>query len=148
MKPFGYRATLFLLLGLIGTSVAMTVLNDDTAAAADAKANRVFEMRTYITHDGRLDALNARFRNHTNKLFAKHGIDLVGYWVPVKEPESKNTLVYILGYPSLEARDASWKAFLADADWKIAKAESEKDGPIVKQVIAQYLNPTDYSPIK
>jgi hypothetical protein len=133
-----------LYLGLI----AATLMTASILSAAEAKADRVFEMRTYITHDGRLDALNARFRNHTNKLFVKHGMDLVGYWVPTNEPDSTNTLVYILAYPSMEAREASWKAFVADEDWKKAKTASEADGPIVKKVISQFLKPTDYSPIK
>jgi hypothetical protein len=133
-----------LYLGLI----AATLMTASILSAAEAKADRVFEMRTYITHDGRLDALNARFRNHTNKLFVKHGMDLVGYWVPTNEPDSTNTLVYILAYPSMEAREASWKAFVADEDWKQAKTASEADGPIVKKVISQFLKPTDYSPIK
>ncbi len=110
-----------------------------------AAANRVFEMRTYTTHPERLDALNARFRDHTNKLFVKHGMDLVGYWTP----QGKNdTLVYILAYPSREAREASWKAFQADPDWKAARDASEKDGKIVDKVETVFLDPTDYSPIK
>lgn len=128
--------------------LAATFLFASMFTATAAQAERLFEMRTYITHDGRLDALNARFRDHTNKLFVKHGMELVGYWVPTTEPDSKNTLVYILAYPSQEARDASWKAFLADEAWKQAKAASEADGPIVKKVISQFLKPTDYSPIK
>src|SRR5262245_18476547 len=83
-------------------------------AAQDKKAeNRVFEMRTYICEDGRLDALNKRFREHTNKLFVKHGMTLIGYWVPFEDDaktthDERNTLVYILAYPSREAGDASF----------------------------------------
>lgn len=109
------------------------------------RANRVFEMRTYTTHPGRLDALNKRFREHTNKLFVKHGMDLVGYWTPQDKPD---TLVYILAYPSRDAREASWKAFQADPDWKEAREASEKDGKIVAKVDSVFLDPTDYSPIK
>ena len=110
-----------------------------------AAANRIFEMRTYYTHPGRLDALNARFREHTNKLFVKHGMDLIGYWTPQGKD---NTLIYILAYPSREAREASWKAFGADPDWKAAREASEKDGKIVDKVESVFLDPTDYSPIK
>jgi hypothetical protein len=110
-----------------------------------APAPRVFEMRTYHTLPGRLDALNARFRDHTNKLFVKHGMDLVGYWTPQGKDD---TLVYILAYPSREAREASWKAFQADPDWKEAREASEKDGKIVDKVESVFLDPTDYSPIK
>jgi hypothetical protein len=110
-----------------------------------APANRLFEMRTYHTLPGRLDALNARFRDHTNKLFVKHGMELVGYWTPQGKDD---TLVYILAYPSREAREASWKAFQADPDWKEAREASEKDGKIVDKVESVFLDPTDYSPIK
>jgi hypothetical protein len=113
-----------------------------------AADQRFFELRTYTANPGKLDALNARFRNHTNKLFVKHGMDLIGYWTPADGPESANTLVYILAYPSREAREASWKAFQADPDWKTARAESEKDGRLVEKVESKFLNPTDYSPTK
>ena len=116
-----------------------------TVQAAD---QRFFELRIYTANPGKLDALNARFRNHTNKLFVKHGMELIGYWTPADAPESANTLVYILAYPSREAREASWKAFQADPDWKTARAESEKDGRLVEKVESKFLNPTDYSPIK
>lgn len=121
------------------------------AKSADAKApgkERYFEMRIYTANDGKLDALNARFRDHTNKLFMKHGIDLIGYWVPTDPEKSKNTLVYILAYPSKEAREAAWKAFANDPEWKAAKAASEKEGVLVKKVEITFMTPTDYSPVK
>ena len=118
------------------------------AARGEEKKERIFEMRTYIANEGKLDALNARFRDHTNKLFVKHGMELVGYWTPTDGEDAKNTLVYILAYPSREAAKASWQAFQNDPDWKAARAESEKNGPLVKKVISVYLKPTDYSPIK
>lgn len=117
--------------------------------AAEKQDDRLFEMRTYITHDGRLDALNARFRDHTTKLFEKHGMTNVGYWVLASDSgKGGNTLVYILAYPDRESRDKSWKAFIADPEWKKAQAASEQDGPIVKEVESTFLSPTDYSAIK
>jgi hypothetical protein len=119
--------------------------------AAEEKAKpkeRFFEMRTYIAHDGKFDAMHARFRDHTNKLFVKHGMDVIGYWVPTDEKESKNTMIYILAYPSKEAREKSWSAFKDDPEWKKAYTESHKDGPLVKTVISKFMTPTDYSPIK
>jgi hypothetical protein len=113
-----------------------------------AADERFFELRIYHANPGKLDALNARFRDHTNKIFVKHGMELIGYWTPADAPESENTLVYILAYPSREAREASWKAFQADPDWKAARAESEKDGRLVEKVESKFLNPTDYSPIQ
>jgi hypothetical protein len=102
-------------------------------------------MRTYYAAEGKVDALDARFRDHTNKLFQKHGMDLVGYWHPV---EKKDVLVYILAYPSREAREKSWKDFNADPDWKAAKAKSEENGTLVTKVDSVFMTPTDYSPIK
>jgi hypothetical protein len=111
--------------------------------------DRVFEMRTYYTLEGRLPALNKRFREHTCELFKKHGMENIGYWTPVNEKDGKDEkLVYILAYPSMEAREASWKAFHADPEWKKVQAESEADGKIVKNVESVFLNPTDYSLIK
>ena len=106
-------------------------------------------MRTYYTHEGRLPALNKRFREHTCDLFKKHGMENIGYWTPVNEKDGKNNkLVYLLAYPSMEAREASWKAFQADPEWKEAREASELDGKIVEKVESVFLNPTDYSSIK
>jgi len=109
---------------------------------------RVFEMRTYYAHPGKMEALHARFRNHTNKLFVKHGMALIGYWSPIDAKLAEQKMVYILAYPSKAAADKSWKDFVNDDDWKKVKAETEKDGPLVAKVESLYLNPTDYSPIK
>lgn len=108
--------------------------------------NRIFEMRTYYSHPGRMNALDARFRDHTCKLFEKHGIQLVGFWKP--KEKSEEVMVYILAYPSKEAADKSWKAFREDPVWIKAKEGSEKSGPIVKKVESVFMSPADYSPIK
>src|SRR5262249_19770679 len=126
-------------------SVALIVTVAPASPAAD-KETRVFELRTYIAEPGKLDALNARFRDHTCKLFEKHGMTNVGYWMPIDNPDRK--LVYILGHESREAADKSWKAFLADPDWQKAFKESEKDGKLtdVATIQRMYLTATDYSP--
>lgn len=113
-----------------------------------ATDDRLFELRIYTANDGKLEALNDRFRNHTNKLFEKHGMELIGYWTPSEGEGVDNTLVYMLAYPNKEAREASWSAFLNDPDWKKAFAESRKDGALVKKVENRFLSPTDYSPLK
>jgi hypothetical protein len=120
-----------------------------TARSADEKpTTRFFEMRKYTANPGKLDALQARFRDHTNALFAKHGITIIGFWVPTDEKLSQTTLIYILAYPSKEAREKDWKEFESDPDWKKAKADSEKDGSLVSHVDSTYMDPTDFSPIK
>jgi hypothetical protein len=135
---------------MVAIAAVAGVIGPGTAGAdePEAAAPRLYEMRTYITNEGKLDALHARFRDHTNKLFEKHGMTMVGYWTPVEGDEAGNTLVYILSYPSREARDASWKAFLVDPEWLKAYRASIEDGRLVKQVISKYLTPTDYSPLK
>ena len=146
---FGSHVSMFCVLALgavIGLSMSAALSRP--AHAEDKKAERYFEMRIYTANDGKLEALHARFRDHTNKLFVKHGMDLVGYWTPVDGAESKNTLIYILGYPSKEAREKSWADFQADPDWKAAKAASEVNGSLVAKVETKFLAPTDYSPIK
>ena len=108
----------------------------------------VYELRTYTTHPGRLEALHARFRDHTMRLFEKHEIQNVTYWTPLREDGSagEETLVYVLKHKSLEAARRSWQGFRNDPEWQTAKAASEADGPIVKKVESVYLKPTDYSP--
>ena len=114
---------------------------------ANAK-ERVFEIRTYTAEKGRLDALHARFRDHTTKLFEKHGMTNIGYWTPADEPRYKDTLIYILAHESREAAEKSWQAFRDDPDWQKVRDASEADGKIVSKVESVYLNPTDYSAIR
>ncbi len=109
---------------------------------------RVFELRTYYANPGKMEALHARFRDHTCKLFEKHGMTLVGFWSPTDPKEAERKMVYVLAFPSRAAAKKSWEAFQNDPDWKAAKAASEKDGKLVEKFESTYLNPTDYSPIK
>jgi hypothetical protein len=108
----------------------------------------VYELRTYTALPGRLDALNARFRNHTIKLFEKHGMKNIGYWVPQDDPKKSNTLIYIVSHKSREAAKKSWDAFRADPDWIKARDASEKDGKIVDKVESVFMDPVDYSKLK
>ena len=115
----------------------------------DAQSNaRVFELRTYTAPEGKLDALNTRFRDHTLALFKKHGLTSIGYFVPQDAPNSQNTLVYVLAHPSREAAKTNWAAFQADPDWQKAYRESEANGRLTSKVESVFLNPTDYSPMK
>jgi hypothetical protein len=111
--------------------------------------NRVFEMRTYTAAPGKFEALKSRFRDHTIRLFQKHGITSIGYWVPMDPPNSENTLIYILAHPSREAAKKNWDEFRADPDWQQAAKESEKDGKILsKSPESVFLTPADFSQIK
>jgi len=105
----------------------------------------VYELRTYTTNPGKLADLHARFRDHTMRLFEKHGMKNVGYWVPMDKPD---TLVYLVAHKSREAAAQSWKAFIADPEWQTVYKASRKNGALVKHVDRQFLTPTDYSPMK
>jgi hypothetical protein len=120
------------------------VLMLSTGVAAE-KETRFFEMRTYYAAPGKLDDLQARFRNHTLKLFEKHGMVNVGYWLPLTNTENK--LVYLLAYPSREARNKSWKEFGADPEWQAAAKESERNGKLVARADSVFLKATDFSPL-
>ena len=116
--------------------------------AVNAAANRVFEIRTYTANEGKLEALHARFRNHTTKIFEKHGMTNIGYWKPLDEPLSKNTLIYVLAYPNREAAKKAWEGFRTDPDWVKVKQESETNGVLTAKVDSVYVEPTDYSAMK
>jgi hypothetical protein len=111
-------------------------------------AKRVFEIRTYTAQEARLDALNARFRDHAIPIFERHGMKNVGYWVPQDAPLKQNTLIYILAHPSREAAAKNWEAFRNDPEWQKARAESEAKGPLVSRLVSIFVEATDYSPLK
>jgi hypothetical protein len=143
MKRFG---TLLVVLGVAALAGAVLAARADRG---DRKVNtRFFELRIYHTAPGKMAALQARFRDHTNQLFKKHGMTIVGFWTPANPDEADKKLIYILAYPSKEAREKSWAAFRDDPDWKAAKEASEKNGTLVERVESIPMNPTDFSPIK
>jgi hypothetical protein len=126
-------------------AIALTLTAAAALYAADSpKDTRCYELRVYTAAEGKLDALHARFRDHTCKLFEKHGMTNIGYWVPLESTEHK--LYYILAYPSRDARAKSWQEFMADPDWKAAQTASEKDGKLVTHVDSTFLHATDFSP--
>ena len=106
----------------------------------------IYELRIYTAHPGKMAALQARFRNHTTKLFEKHGIKNVGYWTNVIGGRT-DELWYMLSYESLAAREKAWASFGGDQEWLRVRAESEKDGPLVHHLRAQIMAPTDFSPL-
>ena len=109
---------------------------------------KIYELRTYTCEPGKLDALKARFRDHTVRIFNKHGMESIGYWVPEEPERSSNTLIYILAHPSREAADKNWKEFADDPEWKKVQAESEANGKIVQKVERVWMDPTEFSKLK
>jgi hypothetical protein len=133
----------------IATVIALFAMMESAhTAPAEAGKQRVFEIRTYYTEPGKLPELLKRFREHTTKLFEKHGMTNIGYWVPADEPRSKDTLIYILAHNSREAAKKSWDGFRTDPEWIKARDASETSGKIVKKVESVFMTPTDFSAIK
>ena len=116
-------------------------------AACALAQSRVYELRTYTCYEGKLEALKARFRDHTIQIFQRHGMESVGYWIPQDE-RSKNTLIYMLVHPSREEADKHWAEFNADPAWQKVKADSEANGKIVQKVERVWMDPTDFSKLK
>jgi len=119
----------FFTLLLIATALGLSAQKVD---------KRYFELRIYYTAPGRMDALLERFRSHTTKIFEKHGMENIGYWLPATGEQ--NVLYYILAYPTKEARDKSWGAFSSDPKWKEVQAKSEESGKIVDSVKSVFMN--------
>ena len=143
-----YRFKLSLGLTIFALGVISGSLIQFNSVAEAQSSERVFELRTYTTHPGRLDALHARFADHTISLFERHGMTNIGYFVPQDAPLADNTLVYVLAHDSREAAKASWAAFVADPDWQKAREASISDGPIVDKIEGVFMDATDYSMMK
>jgi hypothetical protein len=138
----------------IGFSIAIFLLGfaargflPEPVAQAQSRG-RVFELRTYTAPEGKLAELHARFRNHTMRIFNKHGMTSVGYFAPQDTPLSQNTLVYIISHASREQAKANWAAFQADPEWQKVAQESQVNGKIVAKVESVFMDATDYSPMK
>jgi len=116
------------------------------ANSSSQGAAGVFELRIYHAAPGKLSELEARFRDHTIKIFDRHGMKSVAYWTPIDEPDKSNTLIYILQHPSREAAAANWKSFQDDPEWTSVREKSEANGKLVEKVDSTYLVLTDFSP--
>lgn len=145
-----WRATSAILVVFgLGWSMGLAVSGHHLAAAQPRAASpRVFEIRIYTAAEGKLEALQARFRDHTVALFRRHGIESVAYFTTQPGDAPPKTLVYVLAYPSRAAADASWKAFRADPEWQKVRAQSESNGPLTTKIESWFVAPTDYSPLR
>ena len=111
-----------------------------------AAGETVYELRIYHAMEGKLDALVARFRDHTDALFKKHGLKPVAYWNPTDEPLKGRTFIYILKHPSREAATTNWKSFHDDPEWVKVSTASESGGKLVEKVDSTFMTLADFSP--
>jgi hypothetical protein len=131
-----------LFVGLLLSSVLAA--GEKSIIVASEPDSRLYELRIYYAEQGKLEALHDRFRQHTCRLFEKHGMENVGYWTPIDNSELK--LVYLLAYPDQSARKASWQSFMGDPEWQAAYKASEQQGKLVKRMESAFFHATDYSP--
>lgn len=131
------------IVAVLGLGLFMAAVAPGVVQGAE-KDTKLYEMRIYYSPEGKLNDLHARFRDHTMKLFAKHGITNVAYWTPIENKENK--LIYVLSYPDKAAREMAWKKFLGDPEWQKAQKESEANGRLVSKIEQYFMTATDYSP--
>lgn len=127
--------------GLLPAALAI----NKAVSASELPASTIFELRVYHCYEGKLPDLLKRFREHTTKLFERHGMKNICYWTPLDDPAKSNTLIYVLAHTSREAAAASWKAFQADPEWIEVRDKSEANGKIVEKVDSTYMAKTDFS---
>ena len=143
-----YRLLVLFSLGIFAFGVVIGNFTQITGVAEAQSSDRVFELRTYTAHSGRLEELHARFGDHTVQLFEGHGMTNIGYFRPQDSPLAENTLIYLLAHDSRAAAEASWAGFRADSDWERVAAESRRNGRLVENVESVFLGPTDYSEMR
>jgi hypothetical protein len=119
-----------------------------TTLQGSSSSHHVYELRMYHVHQGKMDALRARFGDHTDAIFKRHNMKSIGYWVSEDAPGSQDLFVYILEHPSREEAEKNWAAFQADPEWKKVKAESEAQGPLVDHIDRYFMDPTTYSAVQ
>ena len=111
-------------------------------------SQHVYELRIYHVNEGKMDALIARFGDHTDAIFRRHNMRSIGFWRPQDAPYSRNLFVYILEHPSREDGRKNWAAFQAYPEWKKVKADSETQGPLVDHIDSSFMDPTSFSALK
>jgi NIPSNAP len=119
-----------------------------TTLGQSKASQHVYELRMYHVNEGKMDALVARFRDHTDGFFKKHNMKSIGYWTPEDAPNSQNLFIYVLEHPSRQEAEKNWAEFQADLEWKRVKAESEMQGPLVDHIDRYFMDPTSFSALK
>ena len=130
-------------------SGALVMLGLSMLRGSNAKpSNHVYELRMYHVNEGKMDALIARFGDHTDAIFRRHNMKSIGFWRPQDEPYSQNLFVYILEHPSREEARQNWAAFQADPEWRKVKADSETNGVLANHIDSYFMDPTSFSALK
>jgi NIPSNAP len=125
---------------------AAVMLGLSTLNGSSAKSpHHVYELRLYHVNEGKMDALKARFGDHTDSIFKRHNMKSIGYWSPEDAPSSQNLFIYILEHPSRQEGEKNWTAFQADPEWQKVRTESEAHGALVDHIDRYFMDPTSFS---
>lgn len=149
-KPLSLLAAVALLAVVFacGAMFGQQAASPAIAATSPAAPDALYELRIYTAAAGKLDALHARFRDHTLRMFEKHGIKSVAYWTGVEEGH-RDKLYYVVSYPNQEARtERLMNGIAKDPEFLKAVAESEKEGKLTSAIESIVLTPTNYSPLR
>jgi hypothetical protein len=147
-KKMKYQAQTSKHLAVVSSILAL-ILGFGLSISVQAEDNgKVFELRTYTSAPGKLGDLQSRFRNHTSRIFAKHGMKVIAYWTPTDPEKANDTLIYVLEHASQVAADQSWQAFAEDPEWAEVSQASNANGRILAKVVREYMKATDYSPLQ
>jgi hypothetical protein len=133
---------------LLAFAIGAAVMLGLSTLHGSSPTHHVYELRLYHVKSGKLDALKARFGDHTDAIFKQHNMRSIGYWQPEDAPDSQNLFIYILEHPSREEAKKNWDAFHDDPEWKKVKAESEKNGPLVDHIDNYFMDPMNYSALQ
>lgn len=146
LKKCFYVTTFIVMAAVFGAAFNQLFPGNNTSFAQDS--SKVFELRVYTATPGNLANLQARFRDHTLRIFEKHGMTNVGYWSPTDPELADDTLIYLLAHDSQEAANASWRAFGQDPEWQAVAEASNVNGQILGGVERTWLTALDFSPMQ
>ena len=135
-----------LLAVLCGAALMLAIVK--LPASGPQLPHHVYELRLYHVKEGKMDALKARFGDHTDVIFKRHNMKSIGYWSPEDAPDSQNLFIYILEHPSRQEAEKNWASFQADPEWQKVKKESEANGPLVDHIDRYFMDPTSFSALK
>jgi hypothetical protein len=116
------------------------------APKLDAPKNeRVYELRSYESASEKIFRNKVQMFNAGGeiKLFDRLGFNAIFYSEVVFGPKMPN-LMYMTSFANMPAREAHWKAFGADPEWKKLSALPEYQNN-VSHIDITFLRPTDYS---
>ncbi len=121
----------------------------EVPAATAAKAPRLFELRTYESHNERAHRLKVQMFAEMGEvdIFRRVGLTPVFFGRTIAGPRMPN-LTYMLVHDNMAAREKSWSAFGGDPEWKkLRSTPGYADADIVSNITTVLLRPAASSQV-